>query len=86
VFVQSRDDPALAEIGDNLGAMTSELKPSQFIEECFRGSPNNYAYTIVHSATGERKTVCKVRGITLNYIASKLVNFEVIKDMILEKS
>ena len=32
--------------------------------------------------TGE-KTVCKVRGITLNYNASKLVNFESIKDMIL---
>jgi len=29
------------------------------------------------------KRVCKVRGITLNYNASKLVNFERIKDMIL---
>ena len=29
------------------------------------------------------KTVCKVRGITLNYHASKLVNFEVMKAMIL---
>jgi len=27
------------------------------------------------------KTVCKVRGITLNYNASKLVNFERIKDI-----
>jgi hypothetical protein len=27
--------------------------------------------------------VCKVRGITVNYIASKLVNFDVIRDMIL---
>jgi len=32
---------------------------------------------------GEVKTVCKVRGITLNYNASKLVNFESIRDMIL---
>jgi len=31
----------------------------------------------------KEKTVCKVRGITLNYNASKLVNFERIRDMIL---
>jgi len=30
-------------------------------------------------------TVCKVKGITLNYSASQLVNFEKIKDMILSK-
>ena len=35
--------------------------------------------------TGESKTVCKVRGITLNYSASQLVNFSKIKDMILSK-
>ena len=32
------------------------------------------------------KTVCKVRGITLNYHASKLVNFELNKAMILGQS
>ena len=30
------------------------------------------------------QTVCKVRGITLNYSASQLVNFDVIRDMILK--
>jgi len=29
--------------------------------------------------TGAEKTVCKVRGITLNYSASQLANFEKIK-------
>jgi len=33
--------------------------------------------------TGESKAVCKVRGITLNYLASQLVNFAKMKDMIL---
>ena len=37
------------------------------------------------SATDESKTVCKVRGITLKYKASQLVNFEKIKDTILSK-
>ena len=31
-----------------------------------------------------KKTVCKVRGITLNYSISQLVNFDVIRDMILK--
>jgi hypothetical protein len=38
---------------------------------------------VVDTVTGERKHVCKVRGITLNYNASRLVNFDVIRDMIL---
>jgi len=47
--------------------------------------PKNYAYKTYISASGEIKSVCKVRGITLNYSASQLVNFEKIKDMILCK-
>jgi len=57
MFVQPRDEPALFEIGDSLGAMTSELKPSKFIEEYVSGGPKYYAYKIVDSATGETKTV-----------------------------
>jgi len=40
-----------------------------------------FAYRLITNE-GE-KTLCKVRGITLNYHASKLVNFEVIRAMIL---
>jgi len=40
---------------------------------------------VVDTSTGEKKHVCKVRGITLNYNASHLVNFDVIRDMILGK-
>ena len=64
--------------------MTSELKPSEFMEEFVSRGPKIYAYKTVHATTGQRKTVCKIRGITQNYSTSKLVNFEVIKDMILD--
>ena len=40
---------------------------------------------MVNISTGSRKTVCKVRGITINYNASRLVNFDVIKDIILKQ-
>ena len=33
--------------------------------------------------TGNRETVCKVRGTTLNYSASQTVNFDVMKALIL---
>jgi len=62
LFVQPRGEPALVEIGDNLGNMTSGLRPPKFIEEYVSGGPKNYAYKIVDSDTGERKSVCKVRG------------------------
>ena len=79
VFIQPRNGAALVEIGDCLGAMTSELKPNETISMFVSGGPKNYAYKILNSVTGAEKTVCKVRGITLNYRASQLVNFEKIK-------
>jgi hypothetical protein len=63
--------------------MQSKLKTSEFIVEFATRSKKNYAYRLI---TNEReKTVCKVRGIKLNYHASKFVNFEVIKDIILRQ-
>jgi len=62
VFVQPRDGPALVETGDNLGAMTSEMKTSEFIEKFVSGGLKNYAYKTVHTATGKRKAVCKSEG------------------------
>jgi len=64
--------------------MTSELGPSESISEFVSGGPKYYEYKIVtEGKEEEEKTVCKVRGITLNYCASKLVNYESISDMIL---
>jgi hypothetical protein len=37
----------------------------------------------VNARTLAKKTVCKVSGITLNYAAAQLVNFDSIRDMIL---
>ena len=43
VYIQPRDGPALVEIGDCLGAMTSKLKPNEIIREFVKGGPRNYA-------------------------------------------
>ena len=84
MFIQPRDGVAVVEIGDCLGAMTSELKPDENISEFVSGGPKNYTYKTFNSVTGAEKTICKVRGITLNYNASQLVNFETIREMILK--
>jgi len=81
IFIQPSGEPWPIATGDKLGDMQSELKPSEFKVKFASGGPKNYAYCLITNE-GE-KTVCKVRGITLNYHASKLVNFEVMKAMIL---
>jgi len=42
----------------------------------------NYAYKVIDTETGGATTVSKVRGITQNYSANQLVNFDVIRDMV----
>ena len=60
--------------------MTNELGEGEYIDEFVSGGPKNYAYKV---RGNDVKTVCKVRGITLNYTAIQLVNFDVIREMIL---
>jgi len=63
--------------------MTSEFRSTVYVFEFVSGGPKNYAYTLIDTVTGRAATVCKVRGITLNYNAKQLVNFDVINAMIL---
>ena len=83
IYIELRDVPNLIETGDKLGDMTSELRTIEYVSEFVSGGPKNYAYKVIDTETGRTATVCKVRGITLNYSAKQLVNFDVIRDMIL---
>jgi len=85
LYIQSEGEPCLVECGDRLGDMTNELGEGEFIKEFVSGGPKNYAYKVCNrDVTKASKTVCKVRGITLNYTAVLIVNFGVIRDMILK--
>ena len=53
LFVQPSAEFTLVETGDNLGYLTSELKPSEFIEEFVSGGPKNYAYKVFDTVTGQ---------------------------------
>ena len=77
-------------LGNHLGDMTTELgcadvncqdnncAKEHYICEFVSCGPKNYAYL---TDTGHIK--CKVRGFTLNYINSQVINFETMKQMIL---
>jgi hypothetical protein len=63
--------------------MTNELDPDEYIEQFESGGPKNYVFGTVNARNLEKKTVCKVRGITLNYAVAQLVNFDSIRGMFL---
>ena len=70
------------ELGDYLGDLTNEIEGSHsnhIVEGIFPG-PKNYSYK-----TDVGDTVCKVKGFSLNYTAEQNVNFETMKEMILNK-
>jgi len=83
IYIQRKDEPNLIETGDKLGDMTSELRTTEYITKFVSGGPKNYAFKVLDTGTGGATTVCKVCVITLNYSAKQLVNFNVIRDMII---
>ena len=66
--------------GDYLGDMTSKLNEDDYITEFVLGSAKNYGYL-----TKQGKSCCKVRRFTLNYRGSWYLNYEVMKQNVLEE-
>ncbi|VEN56957.1 unnamed protein product [Callosobruchus maculatus] len=72
--------------GDFIGDMTDELEKDgagSYITEFVSGGPKNYSYKLWSTRDQTFKTVCKVKGISLTYEASRIINFDTIKDMVL---
>lgn len=86
IFTQRPGDE-MPEIGDFLGQMTDELAsygPGTYIIEYVSGGPKNYAYKAYSPTKKEIFTVVKVKGITLNSEISKTMNFDLMKEMIVD--
>ena len=73
VHEPGKPDPPL---GDYLGELTDELKGG-YITTFISGGPKNYGYV---TNTGE--AILKIRGITLNYDASKTINVDVMRHLV----
>ncbi|CAC5392811.1 unnamed protein product [Mytilus coruscus] len=76
IYVSKKGKPE-PPLGNYLGELTSEIPANEGnIVEFVSGGPKNYAYRTLKSET------CKVKGFTLNFTNSNIVNFNSIKDMI----
>ena len=85
IYIHKEGYPEIS-IGNNIGEMTDELEqyePGSYITHFASGGPKNYSYKVFLPNKKEERVVCKVKGICLNYSASKIVNFDSIKNMIL---
>lgn len=81
VIYISREGEWEPELGDYLGDLTSETG-NQHITVFVSGGPKNYAYKLSDGSS----TCCKVRGITLNFRNSQMINFNSISHMVQEAS
>lgn len=71
-------EPAL---GDYLGDLTDEA-PQNAITTFVIGGPKNYAYTLKTPNKKGQFSICKVRGITLNFKNSIDINYQTVKEMV----
>ncbi|KAJ8914447.1 hypothetical protein NQ315_011388 [Exocentrus adspersus] len=72
--------------GQCIGDMTNELigyGPNSYITEFVSGGPKNYAFKVFSTSSQTEEIVCKVKGISLNYDASQVINFDTIRSMVL---
>ena len=74
VHEPGKPDPPL---GDYLGDLTNELDSGDYITTFISGGPKNYAYI-----TNNGKSQTKIRGITLNYAATKKINLDVMRHLV----
>ena len=74
VHEPGKPDPPL---GDYLGDLTDELDVGDYITTFISGGPKNYAYL-----TNNGKSETKIRGITLNYDATKKINMDVMRHLV----
>ena len=58
-----------------MGELTNELQQDEFIVEFASGGPKNYAFM-----TNKNRSKTVVKGLTLNYENSQIINFSSIRD------
>jgi hypothetical protein len=68
-------------LGDYLGELKDEV-PLNNITHFVAAGPKNYAYKMEKPDSAGIQTICKVRGITLNYKNGLSINFNTVRDMV----
>ena len=79
VIFLSQEQKYEPKLGDFLGYLTNELDEGDYITEFVSGGPKNYTYSTIQG-----KQVCKIRGFSLNFENSQKLNFDMVKEMVLD--
>jgi len=66
-------------LGSFLGNFTSELAEKDYIIEFSSSGAKSYGYL-----TKDKKSVCTVKGITFNFLASNILNYDSLTSMVCE--
>lgn len=74
---QGKGKTPVIETGDSLGDLTNELDEDDYIIGWVATGPKSYSYI-----TFKGKVVCKVKGITLNFANSELINHTSMLDIV----
>ena len=74
----SRPNSYTPVLGNYLGDLTNELEKGDYIEEFVSAGPKNYGYKTIMG-----KSSCTVKGFTLNSSTKKLINFNSIKNIVI---
>jgi hypothetical protein len=80
IYISKEGSPKPA-LGDYLGNLTNEIVPKHgegsYITQFACGGPKNYAYVVNNG-----KKHCKIRGFTLNFKNSQILNFDSMRNAI----
>lgn len=80
VFRSYRNRPDLdPPLGDYLGGLTDEIDGDRYIVKFASTGPKSYSYIL-----SDGSEMCKVKGFSLNYEASKIINFKTMQSILLE--
>ena len=77
------DAPAGLDFGSGLGQWEDEFDGKDYIEELVVGGAKSYSYQTAYGCTKKGKVMVKQKGITLDRANDQVVNFETMKDMVL---
>ena len=77
------DHTVTGEFIEDLTVELGSYGTGSFISEFVCGGPKNYAYKVMTPSDNSSNFVCKVNGIRLSYEASQLINFNSIRNIIL---
>jgi hypothetical protein len=86
VIFYARPGDYVPDTGEFIGDLTNEIithdEPDAHITKFASCGSKNYAYEVYYPNSGIRKYFCKVKGLSLNFITSNIVNFDAMKNLI----